>query len=365
MSARYLYQRVYDDLLQDILSGKYPEGAYLPSELALAERYGISRITSRRALQELEKNGLILRNPGKGSWVAPQTDGKKLIGLSLSNFDTLFGMDFIKGAVSEAHRLGYLVILQIGYFLSSHEEIRLRELISAGVSGIVHVPLYEALQVSSAMAEAVRTVPMVFGDREIVGMDVPLVCTDNVAATETLCRKLYEKGHRHIAFVSSKTDSTAVGERYKGYLRFCETNSIPSERHRVFTGVRSVLPGMERTDVVQKDIGAIVDLLRNDREITAVIAHTYKVGLLVLDAIRQLGRRVPEDYSVVCFDAAHRVYDTEFFCHMQQNEHLMGVRAIDRLAELIEGGTVPSVTYVNADYIEGQSCGETEKGRPL
>lgn len=359
MSGQYLYQKVYDDLLQDILSGKYPEGAYLPSELVLAERYGISRITSRRALQELENGGYILRTPGKGSWVAPQTSEKKLIGLSLSNFDTLFGMDFIRGAVNEAHKLGYLVILQLGYFLSSHEEARLREFVSAGVCGIIHVPLYEALQVSPTMAETVSTVPMVFADREIVGMDVPLVCTDNVAATEVLCRKLYEKGHRHIAFISSKTDSTAVGERYKGYLRFCETNAIPTERSKVFTGVRSVLPGMDRPDVVQKDISAIVDFLRANGEITAVIAHTYKVGLLVLEAIRKLGRRVPEDCSVVCFDAPHRVDETEFFAHMQQNEYLMGERAVDRLTELIEGGVVPSVTYINADYVEGQSCAET------
>lgn len=358
MASRYLYQKVYEDLLRDIQSGRYPEGAYLPSEIALAEQYHISRITSHRAMQELQKGGYILRTPGKGSWVAPQTHEKKVIGLSLSNFDTLFGMDFIKGVVTQAHKRGFLVILQIGYFLASHEQARLRELISAGVRGIIHVPLYEALQVSPAMEEAVHTVPMVFADREIVGMNVPLVCTDNVAATEELCRKLYENRHRQIAFVSSKTDSTAVGERYKGYLRFCETNRIPNERRKTFTDVRSVLPGMERPDVIQRDVRAIVDFLQENEEITAVIAHTYKVGMLVLDAIRQLGRRVPEDYSVVCFDAPHRVDEAEFFSHMRQNEYLMGVRAVDRLVEQIEGGVVPPVTYINADYIEGRSCGE-------
>lgn len=358
MASHYLYQKVYDDVLQDILSGKYPEGAYLPSEIALAEQYGVSRITSHRAMQELQKNGYILRTPGKGTWVAPQPREQKVIGLSLSDFDTLFGMDFIKGVVSQAHNRGYLVILQIGYFMASHETERLHELIAAGVRGIIHVPLYEALQVSPAMEEAVQTVPLVFADREIVGMNVPLVCTDNVAATEVLCRKLYENRHRHIAFVSSKTDSTAVGERYKGYIRFCETNEIPMERRKTFTGVRSVLPGMERPDVIQRDIRAIVNFLQENEEVTAIIAHTYKVGMLVLDAIRQLGRRVPEDYSVVCFDAPHRVDEAEFFSHMRQNENLMGARAVDRLLELMEGGVVPSVTYINAKYIEGQSCGE-------
>lgn len=52
-----------------ILSGEWPIGVRLPGELALAERYGVGRITVSRALALLESEGLIGRGPGAGRTV--------------------------------------------------------------------------------------------------------------------------------------------------------------------------------------------------------------------------------------------------------------------------------------------------------
>lgn len=49
-----------------IASGELPVGARLPGELALAERYGVGRITVRRAVAELENEGLVEKRPGYG-----------------------------------------------------------------------------------------------------------------------------------------------------------------------------------------------------------------------------------------------------------------------------------------------------------
>ena len=47
------YQRVADDLTKHIGTGKYPVGGYLPTEMELCRKYGISRHTVREALRQL------------------------------------------------------------------------------------------------------------------------------------------------------------------------------------------------------------------------------------------------------------------------------------------------------------------------
>lgn len=69
-------QPLYDQLV-DILSEKieheYRSGDLIPSERELSERYGLSRTTVRLALQELERLGLVVRQHGRGTFVADRS----------------------------------------------------------------------------------------------------------------------------------------------------------------------------------------------------------------------------------------------------------------------------------------------------
>ncbi|WP_057002266.1 GntR family transcriptional regulator [Agrilactobacillus composti] len=67
-----LYQIIIDDLSQAIASGQLPVNAKVPTEQELAQQYQVSRITSKRALNDLEQAGLIYRKQGSGSFVADQ-----------------------------------------------------------------------------------------------------------------------------------------------------------------------------------------------------------------------------------------------------------------------------------------------------
>lgn len=67
-----LYQNILNDLILKIESNELKLGSRLPSEQQLSETYNVSRITIRRALQELEKRGYILKQQGRGSFVTNQ-----------------------------------------------------------------------------------------------------------------------------------------------------------------------------------------------------------------------------------------------------------------------------------------------------
>lgn len=77
-------QRVYLLLKEQILKGIVRAGQRLPSEPKLAEAHRLSRVTIRRALDGLERDGLIRRQPGAGTFVLDNSSGKGVIG-DLSN----------------------------------------------------------------------------------------------------------------------------------------------------------------------------------------------------------------------------------------------------------------------------------------
>lgn len=65
-----LYLQVREHLRERILDGTYPPHAQLPAESELGSMFGVSRITIRQALADLQKEGVIIKIPGKGSFVA-------------------------------------------------------------------------------------------------------------------------------------------------------------------------------------------------------------------------------------------------------------------------------------------------------
>ena len=64
-----LYYQLYSVLKERIIDGTYKVGEILPSESDMIEEFGVSRITIRRALSDLENDGYIEKRKGKGSIV--------------------------------------------------------------------------------------------------------------------------------------------------------------------------------------------------------------------------------------------------------------------------------------------------------
>lgn len=74
------YHQVYSLLRGWIFDGTYGAGAKLPPEGELCERLGVSRITSRKALDMLVSEGLVTRVQGKGTYVAKDLPGMPSVG---------------------------------------------------------------------------------------------------------------------------------------------------------------------------------------------------------------------------------------------------------------------------------------------
>ncbi len=64
-----LYRQIYHTLKAEIQNGHYPPGSQLPTEAALIQRFGVSRVTVRNALALLQQEGFVVRIPAKGTFV--------------------------------------------------------------------------------------------------------------------------------------------------------------------------------------------------------------------------------------------------------------------------------------------------------
>jgi GntR family transcriptional regulator len=70
LRAATLYARIREELRERIVSGAWKPNDPVPSERALMAQYGVSRITVRQALGDLQKESLIFKLAGKGAYVA-------------------------------------------------------------------------------------------------------------------------------------------------------------------------------------------------------------------------------------------------------------------------------------------------------
>ncbi|SFG79251.1 GntR family transcriptional regulator [Sporolactobacillus nakayamae] len=64
-----LYEQLENEIRNHIISGDYSYGKKIPSEKTLMEKFGISRVTVRKAIDNLCKDGLLEKKQGKGTFV--------------------------------------------------------------------------------------------------------------------------------------------------------------------------------------------------------------------------------------------------------------------------------------------------------
>ncbi|HSC68742.1 MAG TPA: GntR family transcriptional regulator [Cellvibrio sp.] len=118
-----LYNQLKELLRTQILDGTYPSESRMPSESELGEAFQVSRITVRQALGDLQKEGLIFKIPGKGTFVAKPK--------AFQNVSTL------QGLAESMAQLGYDVINQLHSVKFINANARIAERLQMDKSEIV------------------------------------------------------------------------------------------------------------------------------------------------------------------------------------------------------------------------------------
>jgi DNA-binding LacI/PurR family transcriptional regulator len=231
--------RLRSILCGQIWSGEYPDGARLPTERALAQRHGMSRVTVRSTLSAMEGEGLIRRRQGHGTNVTLRKGGwpgtLDIIAV-IAPAQNPFFSSFMQGfeAAAEAH--GALVVFtQTG-------PRRLFEILfrfyQRGIRNAVVWPYDERIEGEKLSRIRGLGMNIVFFDRMPDSPAADSVSIDNAHAIRTLYRHLTEAGCASIAYVGWRNAViTSTGERERAFASLAGGAPVHRLRWRREQGV--------------------------------------------------------------------------------------------------------------------------------
>lgn len=340
------YQLIYHNLLKAIKQQCYPVGSRLPTEQELCGQYGVSRITSKHALDMLAQEGLISRSKGRGSIVirdpnaAPASrDDGRILGLVIPDFSETFGIQMLYGFEQACADNDCAFALKRSRGDLMTERRAIDDLLKLGAAGIAVMPLHGEYYNESILKPIIEGFPIVILDRRYPGINGSFVGTDNLEAAALAAEHLIQLGHRTIAWVSPEMIQTStLQDRVQGFTDAMARRGLSSNRGLWYTNVKSTLPLRNTPKRIDEDVKRLAEHLRAHPEITAVFAAEYNIAVLVERAARVLGLDIPGDLSLICFDAPMTFEARDAFTHIRQREKQIGREAVGLLLHMIQAG---------------------------
>ncbi|WP_125666066.1 GntR family transcriptional regulator [Paenibacillus baekrokdamisoli] len=299
---------IFDDLKQKIIAGEYLPDQQLPTEVELAEQSGVSRITSKRALIELEREGLIYRKRGSGSYVKKQEDPTSNE-TNINNSNPIISMivpymatnelGFIKGASDYLDSKGYYLSIHDSNWSKEKEKELLLRIPKNGPSGIILYPISTMSNVELIHAIYWNNYPIVTIDQYFDGSPITSVVSDNFEGGYLTAEKLIALGHERIAFISSISIEfrSSVRDRYQGYCKALRDHKIPIDPDLVVTDFYREINNLTSKAYYKSMLAKLLD-----SGATALQTEHDHVGVELLKNALEMGIQVPGELSIVGFD---------------------------------------------------------------
>ena len=361
---RPLYQVILDDLKEKIETGYYAPEAQLPTEVELAEQYGVSRITSKRALIELERDGMIYRKRGSGSYVKPREEPEPVRQDEIRSAGPIISMilpymatselEYIKGAADYLDSKGYYLSIHNSNWSKEKEKELLVRLPRSGINGIILYPLSTISNVETVNALSSNGYPLVTVDQYFDKLNVSSVVSDNYSGGYMTASRLIELGHERIAFVSSISIEyrSSVRDRYLGYCQAMKDHRIAIDPELVYTDFYRDVNDSNAREFYQSMLASLLA-----KRATAIQAEHDLLAADLLKNALESGIGVPSELSIFGFDNHEISGHVEVpLTTVAQNFYHLSRKAAELIVDIIENrNTGHQMIKIPVTMIERQS----------
>lgn len=196
----------------------------------------------------------------------------------------------VSGVGKGAREIDFRVMIMSTYEDPEQVAVNLKASLSNRVSGIAIVPTGS----DEALTRMFRhvTIPVVCLSRLPWSNKIDSVIFDNTQAAIVAVNHLVAHGHRAIAYLEGPVSSKACRCRTDGYLRALQTHGITMNPDLMGSGDLGYHSGQRFVD----------QLVRRKVRFSAVFASNDVMAMGVIDQLRGVGLRVPEDVSVIGLD---------------------------------------------------------------
>ena len=257
----------------------------------------------------------------------------RAIGLVASDLSDNNLSRFIVGAEQEARRRGYSIIVTGVESGGSGGGEALPALIERRVDGILLAT--PDLEVDRSSRRSLQgTLPVVSLHHVPVRVSAFVGCDDQLIG-QLATAHLIDGGHRRIATVIGPPGRHATSGRLDGYRQALETAGIEFDQSLVANA----------SGEIEEAVRATKELIARRPDLTAIFAQNDLMAVGVLAALRDMGRRVPEDCAVVgCDDIDVAAYTAPPLTTVHVPFHEVGEAAMRVLLDAIEN---PSTSRSN------------------
>lgn len=220
------------------------------------------------------------------------------VGIIVSDLSDPFCTPILRGIENGLQETGYLPVLMDARNQGSLFERYLELLLQQRAEGLVVVAswMFSPLKVLPDIGK--NQVPILVVGRDLVNWNVGSILIDNDAGGYLAMQHLYDTGHRRIAVLRGPEEIFDSGPRWAGVQRFAAENG-----NRLDEGCVRELPALvDPASGFENGVQLTRDLIQSGRPFTGLLAFDDLTALGAMRALRDAGRRVPEDCSVIGFD---------------------------------------------------------------
>jgi GntR family transcriptional regulator of arabinose operon len=314
------HEQVREYLLPLIRESEH--GALLPSQVALADRFGVNHLTVRRALRSLEEDGMIYRIHGKGTFVRKvSTCEERLTFLVMlyHNFDLqphAFRSRALLSMLEQSSRAGF------GMHVSGIPE-QLEDMHRLDFAGVIGIsPAREFYGIYYQLKERKRPVLLINRKEP----DFNYITTDHEYGAARITRHFIAQGHTKICFAGFSPQNKFLHLRYTGYHSAMAEHGLDAEAALRVAG--------EDESTVAAELAAVLDTSRP----TALIVPGTHLLATALTEIRKRQLRIPEEIELATFDEVDRALAEHDRIHeIVQPTRRIGQETVNHMASLASG----------------------------
>ncbi len=380
-----LYLNIIEKLKDRIRRGDFVYDAPFVTEEKITKEYGVSRITAIRALDELEKQGLIYRKRGSGSFVTDDCtelldvanksgDGANLfvkgnkdvalIALVLPFDIKMGGMMYCFNGINDLlNKSNCFIRIYNTHRKMEDEATVLRSLLDNDIDGVICYPEKDNKNLEIFSQFLIKNIPLVLIDKHIENMPISYVVSDNYNGAKQLCNYAIEKGHDKIGFFSV-TDFSGVcslRERYMGYAMSMNEHCKEINLDNVLLGGEDEYFDNDIKESKKKYSEYLKYAVKKLRAsgTTALICQNDWVARDVINCCDKIGISVPDEMLVMGFDhinAYQHIDVGERITTVEQNFYEIGRKAGEVILKELKDPQGRCVrTVVPMKLIEGRS----------
>ncbi|NLX07948.1 MAG: GntR family transcriptional regulator [Phycisphaerae bacterium] len=294
-----VYASLVETLRDEIHAGRSQPNQLIGSEHEMVRRTGLSRVSVRRAIDQLVDEGLVERRPGKGVFVRDRHVATRLVEIVVPDMTREPWVRIVRSAQRSGADRGIQIQLHDAHQYGDLDVTlrvleRLPELAPSGaILGSICHPRFAELIVK-LKGQAYPFVLIGESWREI---EVPTVSADNRAGGYTVGQELVRRGHRRIGYIGPMVDPTAR-RRFEGLRDAVNDGGVAFDRALVGDLVlENPLVSWERA--VDQAIRRMMD--QPDRP-TAILCCTDGAAADACRTLKRMGVAIPSDISVIGYD---------------------------------------------------------------